>query len=311
MFSWFFRKSSPVEVHTSYIDTHTWVAELNGGDQLQTIKELFAVTFDADNFVVIDDTTSVTATLIGEEKYQCTLTFGYNGDNKRIAVIAYNDDEDESIVKPTINAFSVELESYSLLSDQPIKEQKPIENSMIPMKEVVEDKDIINDEENLSFSGMLRENVDIKKMLAKVVKYGKEKAMLEVKTEAGKLCFVEKGNETFKIVIQIGRNSEKQRVMSLTANEKRPYWKELVEGIITILMKGRCFNSYALNAALRKTLKSTSKVVKNNTIVEENKEVALDLEKTNTGEGKETKEDKKTEEMKEEKKDVAIEVGTL
>lgn len=298
MFSWFFRKSTPVELHTTYIDNKTWVAELNSGDQLQTVKELFAITFDADNFTVIDEGSSVNAILSGDEKYQCTLTFGYNGDNHRIAVISYNDDEDESIVKPSINAFGVELENYSLLFDMPIKEQKPLENFMIPMKDVVHEKDIIRDEEVDAISMMLRENVDVKKMLLRIAKFVKEKYLLEGKTEAGKMCFCEKGNEKFRITIQIGRNSEKQRVMAISASEKRVYWKELSDNVVEILMKGKCFASYAVTASLRRNLKKcTTKVEKKEEQVEEKKEIQIDMEKVQN--------EKKEEngEKKEEKKD--------
>lgn len=300
MFNWFFRQSTPVEKYTTYINSTTWIAELNSPNQLQTIKELFATTFDSDNFIVIDEGTSVTAILSGDEKYQCTLTFGYNNAKNRIAVISFLDDDDENTVKPTINAFGVELETHSLLFEQPIKEQKTIENFMVPMKQIIYEKDIIIDEENTNVTVMLRENVDVKKMLGKIAKFVKEKYLLEGKTENGKLVFVEKGNEKFKMVIQIGRNSEKQRLMAVSCNEVRQYWKELYEGIVGILMNGKCFASYASTAVLRKNLKkctlqeqkNVEKVEKKDEKVENKEEVKIQIEN-----------DKNEVEKKEEKKD--------
>lgn len=299
MFSWFFRKSSPVESHTSFVDDKTWIAELNSADQLQTVKELFAMTFDSDNFIVIDEDKSVTAILGGDEKYQCTLTFGYNGDNTRIAVISYIDDEDQTIVKPSINAFAVELENYSLLLEQPVKEQKPIDTAMVSMKDVVYEKDIIIDDQNNEASMILRENVDIKRMLVKLTKLFKEKCMLEAKTENGKLCFTEKGNDKFKITVQVGRNSDKQRVMALTANESRVYWKELIGAVVDVLMKGKCLHSYSLTAQLRKNLHQVgTKAPANTAIVEPATDaVQVDVSK-----------EAPTEKKEEEKQPTAIEI---
>ncbi|EDR23092.1 hypothetical protein EDI_084120 [Entamoeba dispar SAW760] len=313
MFSWFFRKSTPVELRTAFVDDHTWVAELNSGDQLQTVKELFASTFDSDNFVVIDEDKSVTALLSGDERCQCTLTFGYNGDNRRIAVISYIDSEDEDIVKPTINAFALEMENYSLLFEQPIKEQKPIENCMVPMKEVIYERDIIIDEDGSSISVMLRENVDLKKMLSKIGKLAKDKYLLEAKTGNGKLEFCEKGNETFKIIVQIGRNNDKQRVMALTASEKRVYWKEFTEAIVSLLMKGKCLSSYAVTATLRKNLRNTAKPITNATEdkqpkEEKKEEVHINIETTPKEEKKEEVKEEKKEEVKEEKKEEVVQI---
>ncbi|KAL7712929.1 Leukocyte-endothelial cell adhesion molecule 3 [Entamoeba marina] len=298
MFNWFYRQSSAVELHTTFIDDKTWVAELNSTEQTDAVKEIFAETFDADNFVIINEGKSVSALLVGDEKYQCTLTFGYNGDNVRLAVISYLDDEDQTIVKPIINAFSTELESASLLYEQKVKEQKKRNVNMVSMKELVYDRDVILNEEEFTLSVILRENVDVKKLLGKIAKVLKDKYLLNAKTENGKLCFAEAGNAIFRIVLQVGRNSDKQRVLALSASEGRVYWKELVEKVIETMMDGKCLNSYSLTASLRKNLQKT---IKGNTSLPNAEIVDTTHTEVEIPATKETTSDKQNEEKDEKK----------
>ena len=104
---------------------------------------------------------------------------------------------------------------------------------------------------------MLRDKVHVNKVLPIITKILKEKYILQAKVENNKLVFTEKGNETFKVIIEVGKNGEQQRVLQMHASEARPYWKEMVGRVVDILMKTKCLNSYGITASLRKNLHNT------------------------------------------------------
>lgn len=218
-FSWFFKTKTPIQLHTKFVSSTVFIAEIHSQADRDYINQLFFDLFDFEHYDVLLSKSSLLA-FFSQNGCFARMTYGKT-EHSDIILITFKDIE-ESVVSPIIRVFAQNLEDNGLLKDMELKQPKEVKKLLCKqIGQYAYEKYITVNEEEKHVHYILSQK-DVKKSIEIVSKYLKEKGYKGKKNE-NDLIF-EKEKE--KITVQIGKNAEKETIMNL-GFDGLENWKEL------------------------------------------------------------------------------------
>ncbi|ELP93988.1 hypothetical protein EIN_181550 [Entamoeba invadens IP1] len=224
MFSWFFRKESPLDLHTKFLSSTSWVAELNEPINKEFIYTLFYTTFEFEHFQLSKTNTSIVAVLPAF-MFFAKLTFGKTKECD-VVVITFSETEENDAVSTVIRVFGEELERYGLLKDMQQKLPKTIQQKdFITFHQFAYENDVELSETDFRCSVILRSTLPPAKIVEVVTQILNKKTFTSAKDQQT-LVFTK---ENDKMTLAVGKNEEGQTVMNMQWSAESPNWLTISE----------------------------------------------------------------------------------
>ncbi|EDR27920.1 hypothetical protein EDI_199720 [Entamoeba dispar SAW760] len=226
MFSWFFKKNTPLEQHTKFISKTSWICELNQPINKEFIHQLFYETFDFENYTICKTHGSIIA-ILPSNYFYARLTFGKTKESD-VLIIVFHETDDNVIVSPIIRVFGESLEKYGLLKETEQKIPKQLKQlNYVEFNQFAFDTNFEISENERRCSAVLKTDTNILKIFDVLSKIVSKEGFTGVKRNTG-LQF-EKGKEI--IIAHVGKNKQKDTIMNLQWNEEVKEWIQLAERI--------------------------------------------------------------------------------